>query len=621
MNGEILGDRYELIEKIGDGGMAVVYKARCRVLDRIVAVKILKSEYANNNSFVEKFKTEAQAAARLSHPNIVNIFDVGQEGDVYYIVMEYVEGKTLKEIIYEEAPLPVDQAVNIAIMICDGIHHAHERGIIHKDIKPHNILVTRDGIVKVADFGIAQAISKKTITYGGKIVGSVHYISPEQARGEPLTRATDIYSLGCVLYEMLTGKVPFDAESPITVALKHIHDEPVPPRRLNENIPAEVENTILRAMDKVPSRRFSSAEYMRNSLLGSSRGQRAYDNSRPGRDRVMAMPEYDYGEDEGRTGKRKLKPWVLTAIIAVLGLLSGVFFMMGGSLFGKEVEVPSVKGMQISQAQKTLEDKGLYMDIAGKQFSDEFDTDEVISQNPSGGEKVKTGRHISVVISEGSQKVKVPAVVGRSVDSAEIALQNAGFNVDKEEDYDDKFAEGFVISQDPRENSRAEKGSTVTLLVSKGPEPEQVAMPDIIGLTVEEATKKLEDVKLEVGEQKPQDSTLYFKNTIISASSTEDDGKTVNLTEGLRVDEGTTVNLLVSNGPGPTAKTRTLEFTLPGDADYYKVVIIINDAKSAHTVYNELHPGLDQVSTFITYYGKGTAEIQLNGKLWKTEPL
>jgi len=603
-----LGDRYELLEKVGDGGMAIVYKARCRVLDRIVAIKILKTEYAKDNSFVEKFKTEAQAAARLSHPNIVNIFDVGQDQDVHYIVMEYVEGRTLKEIIHAEAPLPIDQAVNIAIMICDGIHHAHERGIIHRDIKPHNILVTRDGMVKVADFGIAQAISKKTITYGGKILGSVHYISPEQARGEPLTRGTDIYSLGCVLYEMLTGKVPFDAESAITVALKHIHDEPLPPRKLNDNIPVEVENTILKAMDKVPARRYSSAEYMRNALLGSSRGARSYDN-RSNRENTIIMPPINAEGDETRMGKRRLKPWVLTTIIALLGLVSGVFFMMGGNIFGEEVEVPGVQGMQMAKAQQTLEGKGLYMDVAGKEFNDDYATDAVISQDPAKGEKVKTGRHIAVVISKGSQKIKVPSVVGMNLDDAEIKLRNANFDISNvERVFDDKYAENYVISQYPKAYTKVAEGSDIKLMVSKGPEPDKLSMPDLVGSTTDEARKKLEDAKLVLGEQKPQASDLYFKNQVISQDPAA----------GVLIDEGTTVNVIVSSGPGPKSKTRTLEFTLPGDEEYYKVVIIIHDTKQTRTVYNELHPGLAQVSTFITYYGKGTAEILLDGETFDT---
>ncbi|HZK86750.1 MAG TPA: protein kinase, partial [Syntrophomonas sp.] len=268
MDNTILGGRYELLEIIGEGGMAKVYKAHCRLLDRIVAIKILKDEFSKDKGFVEKFRTEALSAARINHPNIVNIYDVGQEDDIYYIVMEFVDGKTLKEVISNEAPLSVEHATDIAIMICDGVHHAHEKGIIHRDIKPHNILITEHGMVKVADFGVARAISNATITYGNNIVGSVHYISPEQAKGEPVNRTTDIYSIGCVLYEMLTGRPPFNAESAITVALKHIHDEVPSPRKLNSNIPIALEGIILKAMQKSPSQRFSTAEEMRNALLG-----------------------------------------------------------------------------------------------------------------------------------------------------------------------------------------------------------------------------------------------------------------------------------------------------------------------------------------------------------------
>ncbi|MDD3895017.1 MAG: protein kinase, partial [Syntrophomonadaceae bacterium] len=241
MSRTLLGDRYEILEIIGEGGMAIVYKARDITLDRVVAIKVLKDEFDNDPSFVERFKTEALAAAKLTHPNIVNIYDVGQQNNKHYIVMEYVEGKTLQETISSQGLMPVTKAVDIAAMICDGLQAAHEKGIIHRDVKPHNILITNSGIVKVADFGIAQAISKKTLTFNGHIVGTVHYIAPEQAKGETVTPATDIYSLGCVLYEMLTGIVPFDAESPLTVVLKHIHDEPVLPRSKNPAIPAGLE--------------------------------------------------------------------------------------------------------------------------------------------------------------------------------------------------------------------------------------------------------------------------------------------------------------------------------------------------------------------------------------------
>jgi serine/threonine protein kinase len=361
--GTILGGRYELLSKIGEGGMSVVYKARCRILDRIVAVKILKEEFSKDKGFVERFKTEALAVAKLSHPNIVNIYDVGQQGNVYYIVMELVEGESLKDVITREAPFSVQKAVDIAIMICDGIQHAHEKGIIHRDIKPHNILITNSGIVKVADFGIAQAVSMKTITYGGNVFGSVHYISPEQAKGKPIGQTTDIYSVGCILYEMLTGKVPFDAESPITLALKHIHDEPPSPRKINEKIPPAVESIILQAMEKMPEHRFASAEEMRNALYHANAMARFSSNGVNDRNLTVSPgPEEEEKDEMKKKKKRRLRSKGIAFIaIAVLGLLSG--FLTNSNLFGKEVVVPDVKGKAVDVADKQLRQLGLEMGL------------------------------------------------------------------------------------------------------------------------------------------------------------------------------------------------------------------------------------------------------------------
>jgi serine/threonine-protein kinase len=253
--------------------MATVYKAHCRILDRIVAVKVLNSDLANDPSLVGRFKSEALAAARLSHPNLVNIFDVGEDAGVHYIVMECVEGKTLKDYIKERAPLPPHEAVGIAAMVCDALEHAHSRSVIHRDIKPHNILITKDGNIKVADFGIARATTGNTITYGANVIGSVHYVSPEQARGEVVGPESDIYALGCVTYEMLTGRVPFDGDSPVTVALKHIHEDPVPPRTVNGAVSSALEKVVLKAMAKDPAQRYHSAVDFKEALLHTIGGE------------------------------------------------------------------------------------------------------------------------------------------------------------------------------------------------------------------------------------------------------------------------------------------------------------------------------------------------------------
>lgn len=610
MKGTILVDRYELLEKIGEGGMAQVYKARCKILDRVVAVKILKEEFSTDSNFVEKFRKEAHSAARLSHPNIVNIFDVGQEDNIHFIVMEYVEGKTLKDLISEKAPLDNELAVDIAIMICDGIQHAHEKGIIHKDIKPHNILITESGIVKVADFGIAHASSKKTITFGGNIVGSVQYISPEQAKGEPVTRATDIYSVGCVLYEMLTGKIPFDAESPITIALKHIHDEPELPREINGNIPASLENIILKAMAKLPNHRFISAEEMRNSLLNFHLGKGNKYSHRTNNDKTLIMPPISDKGEEVLMKKKKVKSsGVAILLVAILGLLSGILFVAGNNFFGSEVPVPNIVGMDVKEAKKELESYNLKMNVIHEEFSDEFDADQVISQEPKSGMKVKEGREIKVVISKGVELISIPDLVGYTIADAELTIKNEGFKVGTiTKTYDNKYAENIVISQDPSSGAKKPKDTPINLMISQGEPPKRVEMPQLIGLTLDEARNKLQENNLILGEIEKEDSNEYFADVVIAQD----------IQAGVLVDEESSVILTVSKGPGPVAQTRVIEFILPEDQDYYKVVIRVNDGKGRREVYNELKQAGETIYIGISYFGKGTAEVMLNGKSYKT---
>ncbi|MDD2509733.1 MAG: Stk1 family PASTA domain-containing Ser/Thr kinase [Syntrophomonas sp.] len=609
MKTTVLGDRYELMEKIGEGGMATVYRARCRTLDRIVAVKILKEEFLNDQSFVEKFNTEALSAAQLSHPNIVNVYDVGQQEQIYYIVMEYVEGKSLNELLDEEAPLAVEMAVDIAIGICDGIHHAHSKGIIHRDIKPHNILITSDGIVKVADFGIAQAISRKTVTFGGNVVGSVHYISPEQAKGEAVGPASDIYSLGCVLYEMLTAQLPFDADSPITVALKHMYDEAVSPRSINPEIPPTLEGIIMKAMEKMPVERFASAEAMRNALLDSE-GDSLAGYKRSNRNgKTMVLPAWKDQEMNEVVKKKKLRtPFLVGIIIAVLGLLGGFLSTMGAQLFPDEVAVPNIVGKDIKEAEKELSKVKLTMNVI-KEFNDEYDKDKVFFQNPGPGQKVKEGREIKVKMSKGAELQKVPYLEGLKLIDAEIKLRNEGLELGKTDRiYDDKYEADLVISQDPEAGSRSKKGTKVDLMVSKGKTPEKVAMPKLLGLSLKEANNKLQENKLLPGEVKYQPNSEYYSDQVCSQE----------VETGVLVDEDSSIALTVSQGPGPVARVKEIEFSLPLEQDYYKVLIIVKDSQGKRQVYDELHRAGDTVYSAVKYYGSGELEIRLNGKFYKT---
>ncbi len=604
MIGTVLGERYELKEKIGEGGMADVFTAHCRILDRIVAVKILKEEFSQDKNFVHKFRTEALAAARLSHPNIVNIFDVGQEDSIHYIVMEYIEGQTLQRIISEQAPLPVKKAVDIAIMICHGIQHAHERGIIHRDIKPHNILITTQGTVKVADFGIAQAVNKKTITFGGDIEGSVHYISPEQAKGDAVSPATDIYSLGCVLYEMLTAKLPFDAESMITVALKHIHDEPQPPRIINPLIPLPLEKIVLKAMEKIPVHRYASASDMSEDLLQvqanmhtRSNGEMVINND------FMAQ---EGGEGDTLAKKRKLSPvGIILILAALIGFLSGVVYVFSSSFFGEEIVVPDVVGMTMEDANKTLLGSGLTMSIKARNFDDEVEKDRIISQKPVQGLKVKKKAKIEVTVSDGPQLEAVPNLVGKKIADAKVAIRNAGFEVGLiDEKPDDQYEAGIVMSQDPEYGTSYKKGSTINLMVSKGPTPNRVSMPSLIGMELEAAQAKLTELKLLAGNVSYEESSDYYSNYVTKQDTAA----------GVLVDEGSSVNLVISKGPGPVAKTRVVKINVPDEEDYYNVQVTVNDAKGEREVYNEYHAAGDTVNVAIDYFGTGKAVVRLNGQ-------
>lgn len=606
MRDMVLGDRYELLEEIGEGGMATVYKAHCKSLDRIVAIKILKEEYSRDQVFVQSFKTEALAAARLSHPNIVNIFDVGQENDIHYIVMEYIEGRTLQEIISAEAPLSPERATEFAIMICEGIHHAHENGIIHRDIKPHNILVTKRGIVKVADFGIAQAISKNTLTFARDLVGTVHYVSPEQAKGEPVTPSTDIYSLGCVLYEMLTGKPPFDAESTITVALKHIHDEPVPPEQINPAVSEALSGVILKAMEKLPLHRFTTAEEMRDALISQDASLNRARKDRNGTTIIMSPIQ---SGPKAPSKRRKIKPAGIALLaVAILGLLSGVWLAMGGSIFGKEVQVPNLQGMDIKEATDKLNELDLKIAVAGRNFSEEVEKDLIISQEPAADQTVKTGREIAVVLSKGPEMVAVPNVVGLTQSDAEIQLRNASLVLGSvAQNYDDRYAQGMVVSQSPSPGGEAAKGSKVNLLVSKGKTPPKVPMPSLVGLSLERAKDKLTENGLVLGQVTRQDSSTYREDVVVNQDTTA----------GVLIAQGSTVNLVVSNGAKESTKTKTLQFTLPTGKESYQVVINVTDSQGTRQVYKQTHNAGTNVSVGVSYSGNGTAEVRLDSERYK----
>lgn len=598
MDRYLLANRYELIDKIGTGGMATVYRARCRVLDRIVAVKVLRDELANDPNLVARFKSEALAAARLSHPNLVNIFDVGEDNGVHYIVMEYIEGRTLKSLIAEKAPLPPNEAATIAKMVCDALEHAHSRGLIHRDIKPANIIITDEGMVKLADFGIARTVNTSTITYGSNIMGSVHYISPEQARGEVVGPETDIYSLGCVLYEMVTGRPPFDGDSPITVALKHVHEDPVAPRLLNDGVPPSLERIILKALSKEPAARYKSAQEMKEALIRFQAGQADKRAKKKTDDRTLIMTPV-------KKKTKKKNSTLIWVVVALLGLVMGLMYGNRERLFGKEVVVPDVVGYTTKEAFNRLDEKGLKMRVVGRQFSDRYAEGHIISQDPQGGDTVKTGREIEVVVSKGSQQVEVPDVVGKDFGEATYMIENQGLKVGSvDRVYDEQAPANTVLEQDPSPGDMVATGSKVNVVVSRGKKPSGAAVPNVVGMYLSEAKSTLEGQGFVLGTITRQGSDEFFSGQVMNQDPAANS----------LLDQGTAVNLTVSNGPGPAPAQKVISYTLPPDQDYYQVRMVLKDAKGEREIYNSLNRANETVQLTVSYYGQGEVTVYLNSQ-------
>ena len=541
--GKVLGNRYEIIEKIGIGGMATVYKARCKLLNRNVAIKVLKDEFANDIEFIKRFQIEAQAAASLSHPNIVSIYDVGNENNVHYIVMELIEGETLKEIVTKNGRLPWKDAVDIAAQIAAGLSKAHANHIIHRDIKPHNIIITKDGVAKVTDFGIAKAVSNATINAFGSTVGSVHYFSPEHARGGYTDEKSDIYSLGIVLYEMVTGELPFNADTPVTVALKQIQETPREPIELNKDIPIGLNNIIIKAMAKDISERYQSANEMHSDL------ERIVKNPSDISDAVISIRKNDEfptqripivgientndkkiqieeENEENDVKKRVTKKQAVVRLILGIILAIVVVFATAklvGYFFDKlfvegreEIEVPLLIGLEQEEARRKLEELSLIMKI-GVAVESEYPNGYIAKQSPSEGYKLKEGGEVEVNISRGSKVVLVPSVTGSdmNIEAAKIKIEQIGLVFEIQEKYDKEIPSGEIIGQEPVLNTEVAVGSTVTVFVSKGIGEGLVRVPDVVGKTEAEASKIIIDSKL-----KTEVTTM--------SNEAEEDGKVLN---------------------------------------------------------------------------------------------
>lgn len=568
-NNKLLAGRYELIEKIGDGGMAVVYKAKDRLLNRYVAVKILRPEFTRDAQFIESFRKESQAAAGLQHPNIVNVYDVGKEGNIYFIVMELIDGRPLSDIIEENGPLDYRHVIEIGKQVAAALSLAHKNHIIHRDVKPHNIMITKDGIAKLADFGIAKAISSATIVNkeeGGQVMGSVHYFSPEQARGKYVDEKSDVYSLGIVLYEMLTGEVPFDGENPVEIALMHINEDIKPPSEVIENVPPALEKIILKATDKIQSNRYEDAEAMYEDLnnvdfLSKKVGNDILMEGAKRKKTPVKIDEENEAKlnsiisDGGKKSSKKkhkssgepskfkkMMPWIISLIaLIILGAVGG--YLISSKLLNDnsgDIEVPSLKGMTYEEASDELDSLKLKIVKGDEVYSADIEKGKIVSQSPMAKSKVKEGTKVKVNISKGKKAGLVPDVVGKKFNESDIAslLGQYGFslgNVTYEES--DKYDEGVIISQNPSAGSNQKSGSSVSLVVSKG-KKEKSKVPTLTGLTADQAVQALNDAGLDVGDISYEESNVYGKDYVMWQQ----------YSAGTELKKGTSVSIKISKG-------------------------------------------------------------------------
>jgi serine/threonine-protein kinase len=575
----VFNGRYELHRRLARGGMADVFLARDQLLDRPVAVKVLFPEFATDPSFVERFRREAQSAANLNHPNIVSVFDWGQEQGTYFIVMEYVDGRSLAGILGTEGPLHPQRAAEVTSDIAAALGFAHRNGVIHRDVKPGNVLISPQGQVKVTDFGIARAMgagAEENLTQAGSVMGTATYFSPEQAQGLPLDPRSDLYSLGVVLYEMVTGKPPFSGDSPVAIAYKHVQEQPVPPRDVNTNVPTDLEAIDMKLLAKNPAQRYPSAEDLRADLRRFRDGQPvlaagaaaaalgatqavAATQATPAYEGTTAVPVQDmqYAEPKKRSG------WFLVVLILLLLLLAGLLFALARVLTNDSktntvsIEVPT--GCCVNQpepaARAALETAGFNVTEQTAK-NDQIAAGVVISVTPSEGSKVDVQKgqrgQATLTVSGGANTIKVPGVVGSQVDQAENVLRGSGFTNITTQDApsdDPSVQPGEVTKQNPAEGSDAPKTQLITLTVSSG--PSKVNVPDVTGQSAAEAGGALGNAGLTVSRTQNESS-----DTIPSGEVTRTDPPA-----GTSVNKGSGVTVFVSSGPPPTSATTTTTST------------------------------------------------------------
>lgn len=612
MTGKILDERYELIEKIGSGGMADVYKAKDILLDRIVAVKILHSSFAEDNDFIVRFRHEAQSAGKLSHPNIVGIYDVGCDGDVHYIVMEYVEGETLKQYIQNHPNIPIDTAVRIAIEIGYALEEAHANGIIHCDIKPHNVLLTRTGKVKVTDFGIARAINSSTVLDKQSILGSVHYLSPEQAAGDKITAKTDIYSLGIVLYEMLTHHLPFEGETAVSIALQHMQGDIPRPTKYNPAISPMLEECLLTALQKDPDKRYDTvSDFISELKIAQGFTTTIY---KPASHDFTAMTR-PIPKKEVRTHKvqRETKLtrfitnlpqkyiWIGMAALFII-CFAWAFFSFGNFWSSENITVPNVVGKPVEVAETTLKKLDLKVSV-DEIASDDVPAGQVISQTPAAGTNVKARRIIHLTVSKGGSAMLIPDLKGLTLEQAKERLDKMGLTLGAVENGNDPDKPSdVIISQSPESGAKATKGTRVNIVINM---KQKVHVPNVVGMTLADARNTLLSMKLSVGTINASDGTSTDDSSAIIISQDPASGESTS---------SNVVNLTVGKKKSQT-KTGTVNISIPKGGNARQVEIYVTDDSGKHTAYSgKAAPG-STVSKDVSGSGNVHVQVVIDGSV------
>ena len=632
MDNIILGNRYQLQDLIGVGGMAKVYKATDRLLQRDVAIKILKDQYAEDDEFVKKFSNEALSAARLTHVNIVSVYDIGEdliEGKkIHYIVMEYVNGETLKDLIDRKKIISNHDIIDYSIQISQALNQAHSSNIVHRDIKPQNILMDRYGLLKVTDFGIARVSTNATITYTSSILGTVHYISPEQAKGKFVDEKSDLYSLGVVMYEMATGKVPFDADNSVGIAVMHIQDEPESPIKLNENLSPRLNDIIMKLLEKDPQKRFKNANELIRALEDNSydigfvsksdtakiekpedvtettfipvvedkKKKEKVQEKKEENEAVYVTPTEDSENKENKNKKkRKIWPFILLLLVA---LASGIYYVKSSN--SNMIQVPTVLNLSEDEAVEILEDKNLKANISRYAQSNNYEPGKVMEQDPGPKTKVKKNSTINLVISEG-REVKVPDLSGMTLDQAEEKLKELDLELGKTStDFSESVKKDTIIDQEPRKNEKVQAGSEVDVTVSLGkeePEIKNVKVPSFVGNYEEDAINIAVENKLTVGNITYKYSDKYEKDVVMSQS----------IPANTQVAENSTIDFVVSNGKNPNSENSNeddsedgnrsqevnvkFSITVPNNKDSFNVKVykVGDNNKNSDLLYNQNH--------------------------------